>query len=458
MNPSDGRILIVDDDSDVRRTAELFLRQKFGMIKAIASPEMIPAILEEFEFDLILLDMNFSRGDMDGEAGLEWLRRIKKSNPDIVVIMITAYGEINLAVEAMKQGASDFVLKPWNNEKLFGSISAGLALNWSRKEVKRLSKINKAVSDELDRPFIDMIGQSPAINRVYELIGKVADTDANILILGENGTGKELVARALHRQSSRRDQPFIRVDLGAISETLFESELFGHVKGAFTDAKADRTGSFELADNGTLFLDEIGNLSLNLQTKLLSVIQQREVIKVGSNKKVPVNVRLISATNMPLYELAQKSQPLFRMDLLYRINTVEIKVPPLRERREDIRLLVNHFMDHYARHYNKPKLPVPDEVIKHLETYDWPGNIRELQHGVEKALILNNAQLMINDRVLKTASEDSETSEAISLEDMESRLIRKSIDMNRGNLSKVASELGITRATLYRKIEKYGLS
>jgi len=458
MELLDGNILIIDDDTDVLETARMYLKQKFSRVMAISNPEELESLLKMNDFDAILLDMNFERGEMEGEEGILWLKKIKTISPDTSVIMVTAYGDIGLAVETMKEGASDFILKPWKNEKLLGTILASLELKRSKTEYNRLKGAHERVARDIDKGFEEIIGISPAMNRTFELIEKVADTDANVLVLGENGTGKELVARALHRLSSRKDEVFIRVDLGAIAETLFESELFGHIKGAFTDARSDRAGSFELAKGGTIFLDEIGNLTLPLQAKLLTVIQNREVRRVGSNKIIPIDVRLICATNMPLYEMSEKEKPDFRKDLLYRINTVEIRVPCLRERVEDIPLLADHFIRLYSRKYHKSGILLGERLMRRMKSYAWPGNVRELQHAIEKGVILADQGripeeiIVIGNKIKPVHKEEPAT-----LEDMEKRMILQTVDKYRGNLSQVARELGITRATLYRKMNKFGI-
>ena len=399
MEKIKGHILIVDDDPFILDTAKMYLKQEFETVKTESSPEVIPELLDTKEIDVVLLDMNFKKGDMEGKAGIYWLEKILETDPTIVVIMITAYGDVNLAVEAIRKGAMDFVMKPWKNEKLLASVMSGIKLRASKIEVEKLRHTQQVLSRDLNSNFKEIVGNSLAIRRVYDLIEKIADTDANVLILGENGTGKELIARAIHRLSSRKDEVFLRVDLGALTETLFESELFGHVKGAFTDAIADKPGSFEMASGGTLFLDEIGNVSLRLQAKLLSVLQQREVKRVGANKIVPFDIRLVCATNMPIYDLVRQDKNRkigFRQDLLYRINTVEISLPPLRERTEDIPALIDHFVQLYCKKYNKSIMRVDQGLIRKMRSYGWPGNIRELQHAVEKAVILNEGKI-IND-------------------------------------------------------------
>jgi DNA-binding NtrC family response regulator len=453
-----AKILIVDDDRDILETAKMFLKQEFTYVQIEQDPTKIPALIKMHDFDVILLDMNFKIGVNDGEEGFHWLGEILKSDPQAVVILITAYGEVDLAVKAMKQGATDFVLKPWKNQKLLGTILSALKLRESRREVHQLKATQEKLNDVIDQPYTDFIGESPAVKRVHELIDRVAITDADILILGENGTGKELVARAIHRNSQRRNKVFISVDLGAITETLFESELFGHVKGAFTDAKQDKPGRFELANGGTIFLDEIGNLSMNLQSKLLTVLQNRKVQRVGSTQEIPVNFRLICATNMPLNDMVYEKK--FRQDLLYRINTVEIRVPPLRERQDDIPLLAEHFLSVYGRKYKRPGMKIDKGVIQKMKKYFWPGNIRELQHSVERAVILNeektieSAELLINPNALKPKQEQQSPR---TLEEMEKIFILQSLDDNDGNVSQTAVALGMTRTALYRRMKKHGI-
>ncbi|HRX01491.1 MAG TPA: sigma-54 dependent transcriptional regulator, partial [Cyclobacteriaceae bacterium] len=376
---------------------------------------------------------------------------------NVVVILITAYGEVDLAVKAMKSGATDFVLKPWKNQKLLGTILSALQLRKSRKELERVKLTQEELSRDIDTAFTDFVGESPAVERVRELIQRVAGTDADVLILGENGTGKELVARAIHRQSLRADKVFVSVDLGGITETLFESELFGHVKGAFTDAKQDKPGRFEIASGGTLFLDEIGNLSPPLQSKLLTVLQQRKIQRVGSNKEIAVDFRLICATNMPLYDMIYEKK--FRQDLLYRINTVEIRVPPLRERLEDLPLLVDHFLQQYGRKYKRIGIRVDKSIFAKLKKYHWPGNIRELQHAIERAVILSDGKVINSPELLiNSAPERSITTEkGLTMDEMEKRFIMQSLDDNEGNVTKTAQVLGMTRTALYRRMKKYSI-
>ena len=419
----------------------------------------IPFLLNNDTFDVILLDMNFSQDTTSGKEGFYWLEQILEKDPQAVVILITAFGDVEMAVKALKAGATDFVLKPWQNEKLLATLSSASRLKKSYKEVTQLKQTSKTLQADSSKAFKDIIGESDAIKKVFKLIDKVAATDANVLILGENGTGKELIARAIHTKSLRKDMPFIGVDMGAITESLFESELFGHKKGSFTDAKEDRAGRFEVASGGTLFLDEIGNLSQPLQSKLLTAVQNRKVTRIGSNQEIPVDIRLISATNMPVYEMVQENT--FRQDLLYRINTVEIQLPPLRERMEDMELLANHFVKMYAGKYRKTISGVASTTVAKLQKYPWPGNIRELQHAIERAIIMSdNAQLMPEDFFFLAQKPDTNVSlepDSYNLEDLEKNMIQKVVNKHEGNISKAAKELGLTRASLYRRLEKHGL-
>ncbi|HEY4655655.1 MAG TPA: sigma-54 dependent transcriptional regulator [Cyclobacteriaceae bacterium] len=451
-----SKILIIDDDRDVLESARMFLKQQFSTVRMEGDPERIPHLLSEQEYDVILLDMNFKRGVNDGEEGFYWLEKILSIDPQAVVILITAYGEVDTAVKAMKNGATDFILKPWKNQKLLGTILASLQLRQSRKQVERLQVTQAALRDDIDVNYTSFIGESPAIRRIHEMIDRVAATSADVLILGENGTGKELVARALHRKSNRKNNIFISVDLGAITETLFESELFGHVKGAFTDARQDKPGRFEIASGGTIFLDEIGNLSLPLQAKLLNVLQERVVQRVGSNKPAPIDVRLVSATNMPLNEMVAEKK--FRQDLLYRINTVEIRMPSLRERNGDIPLLADHFLNIYGKKYKRPGMKIDKGVMAKLMKYYWPGNIRELQHTIERAVILNEDKVIRSSELLIGSNSPRPTAERpLTLEEMEKQFILQSLDDNNGNVSVTARVLGMTRTALYRRMRKHGI-
>lgn len=460
MAKIDSKVLIIDDDEDVLLAAKLFLKQHLKTVHTDKDPKNIPLLMKNTSYDLVLLDMNFSRDATSGQEGFYWLNKILENDPSIAVILITAYGDIELAVQGIKEGATNFLLKPWDNKKLLATINTTLEVHRSKKEVLDLKSKQKLIVEQGHEPFSHIIGQSEAMLKVLTTVQKVARTDANILILGENGTGKEVIARAVHRSSPRKDEIFVNVDLGAISETLFESELFGYKKGAFTDAKEDRAGRFEAANKGTIFLDEIGNLSLPLQSKLLSVLQNRKVVRLGSVKETPVDVRLVSATNMPLYQMVDEGK--FRQDLMYRINTVEITLPPLRERIEDIPLLVSHFLEIYCKKYKMPLKRLHASTQKRLEKHHWPGNIRELQHAVERAVIMSESNvLQPNDFFLSTAERNEEEEMVLTpdtnLEATEKMLIRKVIDKHGGNISKAAKELGITRASLYRRIEKYEL-
>ena len=458
MAKNTGNILIVDDNEDLLLAARLFLKQHFFLVHTEQDPEKIPVLLQNENYDVILLDMNFTIDATSGVEGFFWLEKILQIDPSAVVILITAYGDVEIAVKAVKAGAADFVLKPWQNEKLLATLSSALNLRHSRLEVDRLRSRQKQLSDDIDQKYHNMIGVSPAICKVFATIDKVAVTDANILILGENGTGKELVARALHRQSSRAGDVFINVDMGAIAETLFESELFGHMKGAFTDARENRPGRFELASGGTLFLDEIGNLSLAMQAKLLSVLETHKVTRLGSNAPRDIDIRLICATNMPLYDMVARNE--FRQDLLYRINTVEIKLPSLRERREDIALLVDHFLGIYSKKYKKAITGVSAPALKKLERYHWPGNIRELIHTLERAIILAESRMLQPGDFLFPDTEkevEGVVFDNYNLEDVEKTVIRKALKKHAGNVSHAAKDLGLTRTSLYRRMEKYGL-
>jgi len=459
MSKIDAKILIVDDDQDVLLAAKLFLKQHFNIVHTEKNPENIPILLKNDNYDIILLDMNFSRDATSGKEGFHWLSKIIETDPLAVVIFITGYGDIELAVQGIKEGATNFILKPWDNKKLLATIAANLQVRQSKQELEDLRSRQKVLIANQDQGFGNIIGQSIAMEKVLATVDKVAKTDANVLILGENGTGKELIARAIHRASIRRDEVFISVDLGAISETLFESELFGFKKGAFTDAKEDRAGRFEAANKGTIFLDEIGNLSFALQSKLLSVLQNRTVVRLGTNKEISIDVRLICATNMPLYQMVNENK--FRQDLLYRINTVEVLVPSLKDRLEDIPPLTEHFLEIYCKKYKLPLKRLNPITMKRLEKHTWPGNIRELQHAVERAVIMSESNILQPHDFFLSQMDDKDPSEAVSsstnLEETEKMLIRKVIDKHGGNISKAAKELGLTRASLYRRIEKYGL-
>jgi two-component system response regulator HydG len=458
MTKKNTKVLIVDDNEDILIAAKLLLKPYAAIIETEKNPNNIPELLKKGSYDVIFLDMNFTQDMTSGKEGFFWLNEILKIDPTSVVILITAYGDVEMAVKAVKEGATDFVLKPWQNEKFIATYSAALKLHESKLEIHSLRSQQKYLSDDLDKKFHDLVGVSDPIQNVFRTIEKVAKTDANVLILGENGTGKELVARALHRQSKRGNEVFINVDMGALTPTLFESELFGHVKGAFTDAKEERVGRFEAASSGTLFLDEVGNIPLELQAKLLTVLQNRSVARVGSNTYRPINIRLICATNRPIYDMVKEGK--FRQDLLYRINTVEIGIPPLRERKEDIQLLAEYFLDIFKKQYNKPDLSVPVITMKRLENYQWPGNVRELQHAIERSVIMcESNELLSSDFFFAASSNKDETFvlDNYNLENVEKTVIQKVLREHNGNITKAAKELGLTRTSLYRRMEKYGL-
>ncbi len=448
-----GKILIIDDNKSVLSALEILLQFEFKHIQTLSNPNQISSFPNLSDFDIVILDMNFSAGVNTGNEGLFWLREIKKKAAHTSVIMMTAYGAVDLAVKALKEGATDFILKPWNNEKLMATIKSAYSLRKSRKEVQELKQKESHLKQVINQNTNYIIGNSKALTSVLNLIRKVAKTDVNVLITGENGTGKELIARELHRMSSRMNEVFIGVDMGSISETLFESELFGHTKGAFTDAKEDRAGKFEAANKGTLFLDEIGNLSLQTQAKLLSAIQNRTIVRVGSNKSVPVNIRLVCATNCNLPQMVEEG--IFREDLLYRINTIHIEVPPLRERDNDILVLADFYLKKFASKYGKPALRINAAAEQKLLEYRWPGNVRELQHTIERAVILCEGNVLKPaDFLLSTTTAISMDKGPETLDEMERLMINKALDSNNGNYSAAANQLGISRQTLYNKIKK----
>ena len=450
-----GKILIVDDNKSALSALKLLLGFEFETVVAISNPNQIISELRATDYDLVLLDMNFSAGVNTGNEGLYWLGEIKKQSPACEVVMITAYGDVELAVKALKLGAADFILKPWENEKLVATLLAAYKLRCSNLKVDELKTHEKTLKKEINTDQRQLIGSSPKMLKVLQLIAKVAKTDANVLITGENGTGKELVAREIHQKSDRASELMVSIDMGAIPETLFESELFGHKKGAFTDAREDRIGKFQLAHGGTLFLDEIGNLPLPMQAKLLAALENRAIVPVGSNKAIPIDIRLISATNCDLEEWVEKQQ--FRQDLLYRLNTIRIEVPPLRERGEDIELLATFFLKRFEKKYRKSQLRISSDAIKKLSKYHWPGNVRELQHAVEKAVILSESSVIqVEDFTLRAPSAIKEN-QLYTLEEMEKQMIEASMDKHQGNLTFVANQLGISRQTLYNKIKRYDI-
>lgn len=448
----EGTLLVVDDNRSILSAVQMLMGNYFARVLTLPSPSQLLTTLRREPVDVILLDMNFSAGINTGNEGFYWLQEIHRNRPDIKVVLFTAYADIDLAVRAMRDGAVDFVVKPWDNDRLVAALRNAYNLARSEREVKQLKEIKRELTHE--EPMF--WGTSPAMMRIRELVGKVAATDANILITGENGTGKEMLAREIHNRSARHGELMVSVDMGALPETLFESELFGHVKGAFTDARTDRAGKFEVADRGTLFLDEIGNLPPHLQSKLLTAIQSGRIFRVGSNTPVVVDIRLVSATNRDLYGMVSRGE--FREDLLYRINTIHIDLPPLRQRREDIRPLAESFLRRYAAKYGKPIEGFDAEALREMEEYPWAGNIRELQHTVEKAVILCDAPQITSETLLLHPAGVSAPEPAFTtLDEMERSMIAQAMSRCNGNMTEVARQLGITRQTLYNKIKRYGL-
>ncbi|GAB5380003.1 MAG: sigma-54 dependent transcriptional regulator [Aliiglaciecola sp.] len=480
MDKKKGHILIVDDDEDILIAGRLLVKRHFERVTTCNDPQALPNLIEQHQYDAILLDMNFGPGESTGKQGFFWLQRMLEINPELVVIMLTAHGGVNVAVKAMKLGATDFVAKPWDNEKMIATLSTAVQLGQSRQETHRLRQANQiltqSTSIDLDT---QLLGQSEAMHQVKELVSKSAPTDANVLILGENGTGKELIARRLHQQSLRHNKIFMPVDLGAISESLFESELFGHKKGAFTGANEDRVGRFQAADGGTIFLDEIGNLPLFLQAKLLTVLEQRKVIPLGSNTAVEFDVRVIAATNLDISRL--KDDRHFRQDLLFRLNTVEVTLPPLRQRTQDILPIATFYIDRYCRKYGKPIKTISPSASIAMEQYPWPGNVRALRHAIERAVILSDGDTLtevdfqLSSEISHLPSNDiyhgaqplqyeadksashTKNEQDLNLERLEKQTIVEALKRHRYNISHTAKALGLTRAALYRRMEKHGV-
>ena len=457
-----GNLLIVDDDDDVLTAARLLLRRRFAEVITCRRPERIPDLMARHAFDAVLLDMNFGPGESSGEQGLAWLERIVEIDPDIVVVMITAHGSVDTAVEAMKRGATDFVTKPWQNEKVVATVSTAVELRQSRAETAELRKANRVLREATTTSGQEIISESAAMQEIFSLIERTAPTDANVLILGENGTGKELIARKLHTQSARAQQAFLAVDMGSISESLFESELFGHRKGAFTGANEDRLGRFQAADGGTLFLDEVGNLPLHLQAKLLSALEQRQVTPVGANEPQQFDVRVVAAANTPIEHL--RDADLFRPDLLFRLNTVEITIPPLRERRDDILPIARHFAATYSKKYDKAARTFSRPAEDALLGYDWPGNVRALRHAIERAVILTKGNVLEPPDLqldypgtMSAPGPPTAIPTLLNLDEMEKDAIEKVLRKHGFNISRAAAELGLTRASLYRRMEKHGI-
>jgi len=452
-----ANLLIVDDHKNVIKALVHLIEQEFSDIHTATNPNLIPGLIHEHKIDLVLLDMNFAAGISSGNEGIYWLEQILQIDPDIGVVLITAYGDVELAVKAVKKGAIDFVLKPWDNEKLITTLKSAYRLRQSKLEIRELRNKQVHLTRNIERSYDPLIGSSTVMTDVFAIIEKVAGTKTNVLITGENGTGKELVAHEIHRQSDRTDEIFVSVDMGSLSESLFESEVFGHVKGAFTDAREDRPGRFEIASGGTLFLDEIGNLSLPLQVKLLAVLQNQQVFRLGSNTPISIDIRLICATNRDLRELIH--QNLFREDLYYRINTIEIDIPPLRERGEDILRLTDFFLRKYCRKYQKPPVKIPERSMNKLMYHNWPGNVRELQHTIEKAVILSDSDVLNPDDLIFSGRKPDRTitRTPLTIEEIEKQTIQNVLEYHRGSISKTAEELGLTRQTVYNKLVKYGL-
>jgi len=450
-------ILIIDDNKGVLDALELLLDDEFEKVKTITNPNLIPSLIGSDTFDVYLLDMNFTGSVQTGNEGMYWMDRIREMDPEAVIVFITAYGEVDIAVNALKKGAFDFITKPWENQQLISTLHAATKYRKSTEEVKKLRTKESSLKNYLNMQFPLVKGESIEMKRVYDVIEKVAPTQADILILGENGTGKEVIAREIHKNSMRCDEIFLSVDIASFSEGILESELFGHKKGAFTDAREDRTGKFEAATGGTLFLDEIGNLSLTTQAKLLSAIQTRRVTPVGSNKSVPVDIRLLCATNSNLEQKINDGS--FREDLFYRINTVTINLPPLRERKEDILHLANYYLEHFSRKYNRSGISFTPKLKKDLINYHWKGNVRELRHSIERAVILSDSPILNAEDLHLSTGNDAIYKEDnhLTLEAIEKKAIAQAIKHQNGNMTNVAAELGITRQTLYNKIKRYDL-
>ena len=451
-----GKILIIDDKKSILSALELLLLSEYKTVTTLANPNGITSILDIANYNVILLDMNFSAGVNTGNEGFFWLKKIKELSPNVSVVMMTAYGGVELAVRALKEGATDFILKPWDNNKLLSTIQSAFQLEKSKKEVSYLKQKTKDLKQLINKNNVPIIGNSKAIHEVLKITKKVAKTKANILITGENGTGKELIAQAIHNGSSRKNEILVPVDMGAVTETLFESELFGHTKGAFTDAHENRAGKFESANGGTLFLDEIGNLNLALQAKLLAVLQNRVIFRVGSNTPIPVDIRLVCATNCNLEQMVEDG--LFREDLLYRVNTIQIEVPPLRLRDDDTLLLAEYFLMVYSNKYGKPKLKLNASAKDKLKKHLWPGNIRELQHTIERSVILSEDNILTsNDFIFKKSTVSSSKELDVTLDDMEKTMIENALIKHKQNFSAAANQLGITRQTLYNKTKRYNI-
>ncbi len=448
------KILIIDDDHDVLLTARMFLEQLDFMVTVLSDPGLTLERISKEHYDVILLDMNFQRGKTEGSEGIHWLELIKKQDPRAVVILMTAFGDVELAVKGIRAGAFDFILKPWQNAKLHASILSALKLKKSHLEKEKYMNVARTLGEDGDLPFMQILGKSHVIEKLKENIRIIAPTDASILILGENGTGKEMVARSIHRLSESKKGVFMGVDMGAIPETLFESELFGHQKGSFTGAIQDKPGRFEMAEGGTLFLDEIGNLPVTMQTKLLTVLEQRTIRRIGAETDIPIDIRLVSATNQPVHQMVEEGS--FRRDLLYRLNTIELVIPPLRERVDDIPILAEHFLSEACRKYGKPDLEISKKSMKQLKQYHWPGNVRELQNTLARGVIMSEDRQVRFDQ-LGSGMGTASAGHTLNIEENEKSLIQKALVTNQGNVTRAASDLGIDRNALYRRMKKYGL-
>ena len=457
MAKSPASILLVDDDEYVLLSIKLLLEPHFASVRTVNNPERIPAMFDKGQVDVVVLDMNFRSGDTSGNQGLYWMRRILSMSPETQIILITAYADIQVAVGSIKEGALDFIVKPWQNDKLLSTVKSASLLSQEKKKVRQLKSQQKSLVSALDQRYEPLIGESDAIAAIRKTIEKVAPTAAEVLILGQNGTGKEVIAREIHRQSNRSEGIFMAVDVGSLSETLFESELFGHRKGAFTDAREDRIGRFEAASGGTLLLDEIGNLSLSLQAKLLTVLQHKKITRLGTNESIDLDVRILCATNCDLLAMVREGR--FREDLLYRINTVEITVPPLFERPEDIPLIAAHFLTRFSHKYQKSYLSLSAAAITMLQKYAWPGNVRELQHALERAVIMCDGHELVpaDFGSLQKQETPDFAFDKLHLETLEAWAIRKAIAKHGGNISHAAEELGLSRGALYRRMETYGI-
>lgn len=461
MSKTNATVLIIDDDEDVLLSAKLLLKKRYENVITRNNPKEINELVSKENIDVIVLDMNYRIGFNDGKEGMYWLKHILNINPKLVIILMTAYGEVELAVNAIKLGAFDFILKPWSNEKFLATVNAAVVLSKSNQKISILEHTNEALQKSSDHKFGPIIGKSAAMKKVMKTIGKVSATDANILILGENGTGKQHIAREIHKRSNYKNGPFIHVDLGSLSETLFESELFGHKKGAFTDAVEDKPGRFEMAEKGTLFLDEIGNLPINLQSKLLTVLQDRKISRLGEGIERSYNARLLFATNAPLNEWVADGK--FRQDLLFRINTVEITIPAIRHRKEDIADFVALYLSMFSEKYHKSHLKINTKAMEMLQAHNWPGNVREIQHTIERGVIMaDDHEIKPTDFSLVSREDldvgSSENSfDTMNLQDIEKMLVQKALDKFDGNISKAAKELGLTRAALYRRLEKFNI-